>query len=184
VLRHVAVCAESHEVRECIVTLLAPSDHVMNLKVLQRPALPTPPPIPLMDRVVVAPDPTAEAAADIERAPEGSACVKVIPGSMRVIILEEPEAVFLRAGQEAYVSLAGNILPAAPPQQAPSAGPQVQRSIHPDCTWCRWWRRRCDCPGLGCATGRGPCCKPVRRVDTAGQHKSVNRWGAPRFRAA
>jgi hypothetical protein len=45
-LGHMAVCAEGHEVRECIVTPMAPSDLVMNLKVFQRPALPTPPAIP------------------------------------------------------------------------------------------------------------------------------------------
>jgi hypothetical protein len=112
-LIHMAVSTEGHEVRECIVTLLAPSDLVMNLKVFQRPALPTPPAIPLMDRVVVAPDPTAETAADIERAAHGSARVKVTLSSMGVIILEGPEAVFLRAGQEAYVFPAGDILLAA-----------------------------------------------------------------------
>ena len=39
-LRPVAVSTQGHKVRECIVTLLAPSDLVMNLKVFQRPALP------------------------------------------------------------------------------------------------------------------------------------------------
>ena len=49
VLRHVAVSTQGHQVPECIVTPLAPSDLAMNLKALQRPALPTPPPIPLQN---------------------------------------------------------------------------------------------------------------------------------------
>jgi len=48
-LSQVAVSTQGHKVPECIVTLLAPSDLVMNLKVFQRSALPTPPPIPLQD---------------------------------------------------------------------------------------------------------------------------------------
>ena len=48
-LRHVAVSTQGHEVPECIVTLLVPSDLVMNLKIFQRPALPTPPASALED---------------------------------------------------------------------------------------------------------------------------------------
>lgn len=42
VLRHMTVSTQGHEIPECIVTLLAPSDLVMDLKVFQQPALPTP----------------------------------------------------------------------------------------------------------------------------------------------
>jgi hypothetical protein len=46
-LRHMAVRTKGYQVVEGVVPLLAPLDAVMDLQVLQRPALPAPPAIPL-----------------------------------------------------------------------------------------------------------------------------------------
>jgi len=80
--------------------------------------------------VVIAPDPAAEAAADIERAPDGSARIKATQGSVGVIALDGTATIFLRPGQEAFVSSEGKILLSAPTQPAPSV-PQPAPSVTP-----------------------------------------------------
>jgi hypothetical protein len=46
-LSHVAVGTKRQQVRERIIPLLAPPDHVVDLQVLERAALLTPPSVPL-----------------------------------------------------------------------------------------------------------------------------------------
>ena len=48
-LRHVAVGTQRHQIPQRIIPLLAASCLMVNLKLFQRPALPTPPAIPLRD---------------------------------------------------------------------------------------------------------------------------------------
>jgi hypothetical protein len=46
-LPHVAESTEGHEVFQLVVALLTPLDLMMDLEILKRPALPTPPTVPL-----------------------------------------------------------------------------------------------------------------------------------------
>jgi hypothetical protein len=71
--------------------------------------------------IVVAPEGTEDATADIERAADGSARVRCTLGSMGVISLEGSNSVFLRPGQEAYISPDGEITLASGKQEAASA---------------------------------------------------------------
>jgi ferric-dicitrate binding protein FerR (iron transport regulator) len=76
---------------------------------------------------VVTSDPAVGADADIERAADGSARVMVTTGSVGVIGVGQPEAVFLHAGQEVAISAMGRLLAAPPTQQAPTAPPSVEQ---------------------------------------------------------
>ena len=73
-----------------------------------------------MGGIVVAPEGTAAATADIEREADGSARVRCTLGSMGVISLEGSNSAFLRPGQEAYISPDGKITLASAKQEAGS----------------------------------------------------------------
>jgi hypothetical protein len=47
VLMHVAVCTEGDKILKRVISLLTPLDLVMDLQILEGPALLTPPPVPL-----------------------------------------------------------------------------------------------------------------------------------------
>jgi hypothetical protein len=67
-----------------------------------------------MGSIVVVPEGTVAATADIERDADGSARVRCTLGSMGVVSLEGPYSTFLRPGQEAFISPDGKItLPSA-----------------------------------------------------------------------
>jgi hypothetical protein len=75
-------------------------------------------------RFLVLPDPGGEANAEVARAADGSAVIRAYRGSVGIIAIEGGRAVFIRAGQEVYVSKEGELLLAAPPQEGPSAPPK------------------------------------------------------------
>ena len=80
---------------------------------------------------IVVPASEAEAAADIERAPDGTTKITCTKGSMGVISLEGPESIFLHPGEVGTISpegkmsttVAGPQPGAAPPGAAPPAPP-------------------------------------------------------------
>ncbi len=78
---------------------------------------------------VVTPDTPAEAGVDIQRLADGTTRVKPTAGSVGVIGLKGPEAVFIRAGQEATISPDGKLSTSGGQSGAPtgpvaSTGPQ------------------------------------------------------------
>ncbi len=80
---------------------------------------------------IVVPASEAEAAADIERAPDGTTKITCTKGSMGVISLEGPESIFLHPGEVGTISPEGKMSTAtagpqpgaAPPGAAPPAPP-------------------------------------------------------------
>lgn len=81
---------------------------------------------------VVAPVAEAEAAAEIERAADGSAGVSCNVGSVGVIALEGPESIFVRAGQAVNISPEGKFIPLAPrPPTPPAPAPPTKPTPAP-----------------------------------------------------
>jgi len=71
---------------------------------------------------IVVPASEPEAAADIERAPDGTTKMTCTKGSIGVISLEGPESIFLRPGEGATISPDGRLSTTAPQAPAPQPG--------------------------------------------------------------
>ena len=71
---------------------------------------------------IVVPVSEPEAAADIERAPDGTTKITCTKGSMGVISLEGPESIFLHPGEGATISPDGRLSTTAPQAPAPQPG--------------------------------------------------------------
>ena len=74
----------------------------------------------LIGNYVVSPDTRADAAAAIERHPDGSAHVQCTLGSVGVISSEGPESLYLNSGQEAYVLPDGRLTTNKPGAYVPA----------------------------------------------------------------
>jgi len=74
----------------------------------------------LIGNYVVSPDTRADAAAAIERHPDGSAHIQCTLGSVGVISSEGPESLYLNSGQEAYVMPDGKLATTKPSPHVPA----------------------------------------------------------------
>jgi len=79
----------------------------------------------LIGNYVVSPDTRADAAAAIERHPDGSAHIQCTVGSVGVISSEGPESLYLNSGQEAYVLPDGKLATNKPSPHVPSGTTQA-----------------------------------------------------------